>query len=611
MPSRRDSFVEPEPRLESAAAGDRRADEPDPHVVRAVAAYLAVLLVLVLGVATAVVAAVYTPTRQGLSEASARAEAGAAVIVPAVPPAEVPPLLQVEGASAVPVLPSTGSGVPVIAADADGLVGVLPAVEPLVDPRSLAATLAGEAPGLAVPSDAERLVFALQGTDAAVESAWIVDGSGLAARVEAEDGTLTVPAGARGVVAFDVAVRTAEPTALADAVFGVTAESGSVLQGLGGTERWALVASTVTDTEGLLRGRIVPDATPEVPVVVAAEAASRLGVAAGDTLTVDLAGSRATGRVADVVPVVPGGAEVMADLAAAHGAIAATGGAVPTAYEVWADGDDAALDRLGALAPSAVERSAESATGDAGPFATGLWLAAIVLLLAGGVGAAALGLSPPTALRGFALGRGAAAPLLGAVAPPVLLVVGGILVGGLLGTAVALGAVPGWVRWGVPGFPPEADVMLRFDAAPLLLVLGVLLAGTAVVAFRVAREVRRRESDAGPRRTGEIPIIPSPAPASRVLAPPTAAAPPPQESLGAEAPQQKAPSTDAPLPQASAPEAAPSAQEPGAADPPRRRGSHRAPGQPDTGPVPRQRRAAHRAPGDPDTGPIPRQDDRA
>jgi hypothetical protein len=376
---------------ERALAGRRRLGLllPAWQVTRRLPVYASVVVLVVVTAGAGVLAAAYSATWTGLQEDLADVRTGADVrvafdragpLTPARPAESADPFLQVDGVGdAVGVL-ATGARIgdesaALLALPADGLRAVVETRDD-VFPADRVADAVGPAQerltGIELPAGTERIEVETDGVAAA--TLLVADADGVLAQAVVEDGVAEVPAGFGTVVAADLTVAVAGPTAAAVTALRAVDGSGTATDlPLDGVAPWTpqvaasyrvslgdpgetpLSAAIHADSSGATV-RLMPPGNPREPVpVVASQAAlDRFGLEIGDPVSLHVVGARVDAQVASAVAVVPGVADpvaFVADLPSVTDTLLRTADRPQRITEVWlsagasdgAGGDTAAL----------------------------------------------------------------------------------------------------------------------------------------------------------------------------------------------------------------------------------------------------------------------------
>lgn len=394
--------------IAAASAGRRGVSPvyPARQVARRIVAFSTAIALVAIAVSGAALTASYVGTWRAASVDSARLTAGAELRaeVDALTPGRIAPAGDVAGvtraapALTAPLVVGDGSA-SLVAVPADAIEDVLLPVAGVVDPAALAKALAAEPTSAPLPDGATgiRLTAHVLTSDpdpGAMLSggAWVIDATGTPARVVLDRGatvknegpgwTLTVegdlPEGTAPwrLLAVDViralafqgvnaAVSGAEIAALegsTSTLIDVDPEASVVLQGWG---REGIPEAVIWSGAGL--------APPPTPAVVSETLARELGLDIGGTVDVRFDGSGRTAAlsVTGIAPAIPGAASENAVLVAydtlSQNFLDATpqpGGAptVPLPNGVWAAGDAASAEALGAALEASVQTPTDSAS---------------------------------------------------------------------------------------------------------------------------------------------------------------------------------------------------------------------------------------------------------
>ncbi|MCK8609852.1 FtsX-like permease family protein [Agromyces sp. C10] len=359
----------------------------------------------------------------------------------------------------------------------------------------------------AVPADADEPVT--EGAPRAAVAVWMLDGTGIAHRVDAGAADPGVP------VALAATAPDAEGLTLLGVEARLTGGSGDLVVGV----RDVRVDGRATGLAGELAvsstapaDRLAATSTDEaVPVVVDERIAALADAEPGDPIEFRIQAGGATVRaeVADVVPVVAGGEPgILADLAAVGAAAFADDAGVPQHTEFWLAADDpaaaaAALVADRSLAIDVDTRADASSAALVEPALSALWIGA-----AGAAGFALVGLAGLAAALGSArsdevavlraLGttsRGQASARRTELAGVALTAT---VIGIAIGVAVGLLTAPDLGRAAVPSAAPGLAATYAPTWTPFALGLAALVAGALLVAVAAAREVRVRAGSARP-----------------------------------------------------------------------------------------------------------------
>jgi hypothetical protein len=280
-----------------------------------------------------------------------------------------------------------------------------------------------------------------------------------------------------------------------DSAVGLTREVATI----GKDAVWLLVVdvAALRRLDPSYAGMPAPSASEDLPVLMTAQLASRLGVVPGDVVSVVVRQlpDPVTAVVAGIVPELPttGGYGLLVEPSALATAAAAVGGAPPEINEVWLEADEPA--RVAAEARTITNRPVEVLTragaSDAAVLRVGTslaWVGAIACLVLALIGFAAVAGALQRERRGEgvalrSLGFGATDQARGRGVELALTAASAILLG------VGVGVLAAWLT--VPALAGE----FALATGPLLIALSVLAVGLLVIgllaANRVARDVRR------------------------------------------------------------------------------------------------------------------------
>ncbi|TDC49092.1 hypothetical protein E1212_19140 [Jiangella ureilytica] len=539
---------------ERALAGRRRLGLllPAWQVTRRLPVYASVVVLVVVTAGAGVLAAAYSATWTGLQEDLADVRTGADVrvtfdragpLTQARPAESAEPFLRVDGVDdAVGVL-ATGARIgdesaALLALPSDGLRDVVETRDDVFPAARVAdaVTPARERmTGIELPAGTERIEVETDGVAAA--TLLVADADGVLAQAVVEDGVAEVLPGFGTVVAADLTVSVAGPTAAAVTALRAVDGSGTATDlPLDGVAPWTpqlaasyrvslgdpgespLSAAIHANSTGATVRLMPPgDASEPVPVVASQAALDRFGLEIGDPVSLHVVGTRVDARVESAVAVVPGVADpvaFVADLPSVTDSLLRTAGRPQRITEVWlsagvsggAGGDTAALaaaveDSGAAVAAQVTDRqTVRSGLLDHGlarhvvPAFWSVAAAAIVLTAIGAVASAAtlqrqrrgelavlrvVGVAPSEQARSRRIeqaGMGILAMVAGAV--------GGVVVAALTVTVLARAATSG-----VPeALDPVGGASLGALAVFALVLAGVVAAVALLHASRAGRD---------------------------------------------------------------------------------------------------------------------------
>ena len=257
--------------------------------------------------------------------------------------------------------------------------------------------------------------------------------------------------------------------------------------------------------------RLMPKGSAIVPVVVSRALADANGLRAGSRVDVDGTWASFEGRVAGVVPLVPGassGASLAVDLPSVENGWLRTSEQLPALHELWIASSTpaATATRVADVAGRAPHVSLASVAVGRGFIANavlGLWLGAlgsIAFVILALVAAVAVILRRRAdeigVLRGLGLTPQAQARARRAEFVIVTLYAG--VVGIVLGVAIALMTVAILARASTPSAPPDLTVVPRFDPLSIVGVLVILIIAIWVILARYGAVVRASAGRAVP-----------------------------------------------------------------------------------------------------------------
>ncbi|WP_022881183.1 FtsX-like permease family protein [Gryllotalpicola ginsengisoli] len=496
------------------------------------------LVLVALAVGGLVLAGSYGPTWRTVSTRTDQLHAGADLVVTGTDAAGIRRLAALKGVdAAAPVVTTSWTDsddeeVPLTAVPAPQLARTVSDADGAVAPAALASALGGRAVGIALPDGGAALrVTGTWSGPTPTLTATVLDADGDVESVplarSGHDFTAALPDGSgRALIALDVrmAASAAELSVglpqpeMGFTVDGIAVGAHTLDLGSGWTARNVLAggdpsAASVhgagfvgSGSVDALDVRLSPAGRP-VPLALSRQAAARLGVKVGQTVSVGLdAGGQLDGRVAAVLDELPGASgdvAALADLRAVQAQRVQSGGPALTATRAWVgtDAPAAVAARIRAALPAA------QVTGPDVDAGRGVLRIAPAALWVGAAGSALLALIALAAVAGELLRlRGDEVGVLRALGleprsvarlrrAELVAVVAAALVVGAAGGALAAGlTVVDLARAAVTDAFAYVPVVLRADPVWLAAAGLAVAAATAVViglyGARVARQAR-------------------------------------------------------------------------------------------------------------------------
>lgn len=530
---------------------------PTRQVARRATTFAVPLLLVCLAVGGATMASGYSATWTALTEragelrngsdvrvaiATSAIVGGAASIVSSAPFGELQ-------ATATPTLiAATEAGddsVSLVALSAAELPAVMADLGGSLDRAAVAAAIDTDAQGILLPPDATRLTLTVSTTVTTVIegaatvagqgdtsfTAWVADSQGALARVPLERdeaGTVSadLPDGISpwSVLAIDSTVTTG-PNA---ATYGVEIDAGAAgwqVQREAGTDIGEGTLGSYKDSLGFdltifepgpaVLVRLMPPTPPVLPIAITDALAQRLGISAGDSLELRLAGSglSVNGIVASTVPLLPGSTGslgALADLRGLNEQVLRTSSSVPRPDQVWI----ATADPAATIAQLQLPTGARATTADSGS-GIALQRPVVLALWWGGAGALVLAAAAIAAVAGAmararhpevaslrALGVDNRAQARSRAAELLLVVAIAIVLGVVAGVVVSLLTVGELARSAVLDAPTALPATLQFDVATLAMLLVAFSALVIGIAALYGARVRRQAAASTGREVG-------------------------------------------------------------------------------------------------------------
>ena len=257
--------------------------------------------------------------------------------------------------------------------------------------------------------------------------------------------------------------------------------------------------------------RLMPKGSAIVPVVVSRALAEANGLRVGNR--VDVSGTWASfqGRVAGIVPLVPGvtsGASLIADLPSLDSGWLRTSEQLPALHELWIASPDASstarrIEDVPGRVAHVTLATAEAGRAFVANAVVGLWLGAvgsIAFVILALVAAVAVMLRRRSDELGVlrALGVTSVQQARLRRAEFVIVSLYAAVIGVVLGTAIALTTVAVLARASTPSAPLDLDVAPAFDLLSILAVLAILAVAVAIILARYGAVVHASARRATP-----------------------------------------------------------------------------------------------------------------